>query len=779
MVRSLRRGDGSEDGTRESLIRVAAPASAVIVCALIFEVAYGVSVGDALLYAAYEMCFVVIPGWAAYRALSRRAGGALRQLALGWALGYTLEVFAFMATAAIGARPLFYAYPAIVLVVAALVIRTRSGHHDAEDREESNEGEDYPLPRYFGWALAGACIVAIVYVGLSFFPTTPLPGTRSIAYFIDYPRWISLAADALHHWPITDPSVAGEPLPYHYFVNIHFAAAAQVTGIDLAVIYFRLFILPMVGLLVLLIALAGRVFSGSHVVGLIAVGLALLIGDLRLDPQNTFLAHTPFSGLFFTLLFRSPSFLFGLILFVPLVILIGDLIRERRESANLGTWLLVLLFMAGASDAKVIILPLVVAALVVYGGWRWIIVRKVDRAVWSAALLAASVAGFVWFVQYRGHAGGLPLQPFHAIDSMPAIQLIKGDLLAHVSDFPGRDAALDVGAVVLGILGLLIAPLIGIGWLVREWGWRIPHPQAWLFSVLLSGVVLGLVVVEPGTVNGLYFLFYGLVAGYLLSAHGLVLAWNRRPQISGPWTTFAVLGACFALFVVLLMAIPVSLDPFEGARDDALSYMFRYVMLAVAVVMLYLAGRRWLTPTRWSAAFLCSLAVVAVGALATPFDNLRPAIADLNGDSGSLGKQMSPELFRGLTWVRENTPTDAVVAVNNQWTDEANAVPLQFIYSAFTERRVFLEGWGYSQRTRALGLDTVENPFAERLELNLSAFATADRPALEALATTYGVRYLVVDTANGTPADLEGLNRFGRTVYADPGVVVIELTEFD
>ena len=756
--------------------RAVAPAALVVACALILEVAFGVSVGDTLLYAAYEAVFVVLPGWAAYRALTDRPGGPLRQLAIGWALGYVLEIFAFMATAAVGARPLFYAYPAIVVIVAAIAIRLRGRTAGAgsEDGQEDDAAAE-PAPAYFRWALAGLCVVALVYIGLSYFPTTPLPGTRSVAYFIDYPRWIALAAEALNHWPITDPSVAGEPLPYHYFVNVHFAAAAQVTGIDLAAIYFRLFIFPLAGLLVLLIALAGRSFSGSHAVGLVAVCLALLIGDLRLDPQNTFLAHTPFSGLFFTLLFRSPSFLLGLVFFIPLVVLIGDLVRDRRPFASAGTWVLLLLFMAGASDAKVTILPLMVAALAVFGVWRLLSDRKVETTAWIAAALAAGIAGLVWFVQYRGHASGLPLEPFHAIDSMPAIQLIKGDLLAHVSDFPGRDALLDVGAVVLGIAGLLVAPLVGIGWLLRSWGRAIPVPQVWLFSLLLSGIVLGFLVVEPGSQNGLYFLFYALVAGYLLSAHGLVLAWRRRPEMSGRWRAFWLLGGSFAIVVGLLVAIPVTVDPFEGARGDAFTYMFRYGLLAVALAALYLAGRQWLGPTRWPAAFLCSLAVVAVGALATPFDYLRPALADLSGESGSLGKQMSPGLYSGLDWIRENTPDDAVVAVNNQWTDEANTVPLEFIYSAFTERRVFLEGWGYSQRTRELGLDSAENPFSDRLELNTAAFAKADRRAIETLASTYGVDYLVVDTANGIPADLDGLSRFGETVYENPEVVVIEL----
>jgi hypothetical protein len=130
-----------------------------------------------------------------------------------------------------------------------------------------------------------------------------------------------------------------------------------------------------------------------------------------------------------------------------------------------------------------------------------------------------------------------------------------------------------------------------------------------------------------------------------------------------------------------------------------------------------------------------------------------------------------------LDWIRDETPDDSVVAVNNQWIDPGNQAPLEFIYSAFTERRVFLEGWGYSQRTRELGLTGTAggaNPFQDRLDLNEAAF-DGDAHALETLARDYGVRYLIVDRLNGTPVDLDALRRSARVVYDVPEAVVFEL----
>ena len=60
---------------------------------------------------------------------------------------------------------------------------------------------------------------------------------------------VSIAASALHHWPPAFEGVSGLRLNYHYFVDLHMAAASQVTGIHLPVIFFRLYLIPLIALL--------------------------------------------------------------------------------------------------------------------------------------------------------------------------------------------------------------------------------------------------------------------------------------------------------------------------------------------------------------------------------------------------------------------------------------------------------------------------------------------------------------------------------------------------
>jgi hypothetical protein len=170
-------------------------------------------------------------------------------------------------------------------------------------------------------------------------------------------------------------------------------------------------------------------------------------------------------------------------------------------------------------------------------------------------------------------------------------------------------------------------------------------------------------------------------------------------------------------------------------------------------------------------------AVVAVGTLDTPIDSLYGAV------SGSRltvpGKRLTPELYRALSWIRDETPTGAAIAVNNQWKDSANTVPLAFDYSAFSERRIFLEGWLYSQRYLDEAPENVDvryfRPFPERSSLNRLAFARGDPSALRTMERRYGVRYLLVDDVNGYRVDRRALARLARTVYRAPGVEVLVL----
>jgi hypothetical protein len=760
--------------TADVALRAALPTLIVVAGLLGLEVAYGAAVADAILYAAYELGFVLIPGWVAYRALSSRPGGALRNLAIGWALGYVFETLAFMLTAATDTRDLFFAYPLLVGGAALVALLRRT-----PDRGPRGGPA---LPRGFGLALSIVCLVAATYVALPLF-SEPLPGSEEVRYFQDHPWHLSLAADAKHHWPIQDPNVSGEPLPYHYFVHVHLAAASQVTGLDLPLVYFRLFAVPLVVHFVLLVVVAGQSLARSSWVGLIAACLALFVGQVTLDFTTAWSQFPSFLGVFFTFLITSPSFLYGLVLLTSLIVLIGERITDRSGAGRVGDWLLIALFAIGASNAKVAILPMMLVALALYAGWAWVVWRRIPRTIWLSVAPLLLAGGALYVLEYMGRSSGLGLDLSAGVDffnGMPAVALIKAELADALPSLPAKSIVLSTGAILFGAVGLFGAQLAGLVWIAHRRGRHLDAAQVWLLSLFGAGLLGILTLRSPGTANQMYFLAYGLVPACILSAEGMRIAWSSRPSVSDRAVRLAALAIGFLVLLVGLIVAPVALDFFSGPNASAHTYMFLYGGLLLALALLYLTARRWIGGGRWAAVALLSGALLVIGLLDTPINKLEPSLSNPGAGTQS-GRRITPELYGAMSWIRDNTPSDSVIAVNN---GEA----LEFDYSAFAERRTFFGGWGYSLRSRESGYAAVAKAlilrtaggagadlFPTRLAMNNAVFKRGDPGAAATLADQYRVQYLLADEVNGYPVDEQALSRFGQTVYRAPGVTVFRL----
>jgi hypothetical protein len=736
------------------------------------EAMFDVSVRDAVVYLAYELGFIVLPGWLALRALRQRPDGPLGQLALGWGLGYVLEIVAFLLTAATGTRPLLAVYPVLVIVPAALVVRSRG-------EALRSPGRDRRPSSLFGWAVAACCVAVTVYIAIAYFVALPLPGSEGVAYQQDFPWHLSLAADAKHHWPIQDPNVAGEPLPYHYFVHLHLAAASRITGLGLPVVYLRLFILPLVVLAAVQLVVAGRSLTGSRWAGVVGAILALLVGQLTLDVTGSPLL--PFRGTQFAFLYTSPSFLFGLIMLLPLLVLVGERLSGVGGRGTLGDWLLIALFAVGASDAKVAILPLLLVALAIFGAVTWVRERRLPvAALWCAAVLAA-VEVMVYAMLYKGHPSGfvVDLQAGRKFfEQMPAVVAVKGQLADALGGFPGRETLLTIGAMLFGAFGLFAPQLVGIAWVLRRQGMNLRRGQLWALCILLAGLLVLLFLRSPGTGNQLYFLGYGVIAGCLVSGEGLRLAGISWPSLAGRSRRLAACAISGLLVLVAVLVAPGRLPLFRGPRD-AHTVALQYGAYVVMLGALYVVARRLLHPSRWAAGALVSAALLVAGIADIPVTTLRPGL-DHPPRAVTSGKRMTPELYHALRWISASTPADALIAVNNRDA-------LQFAYPAFAERRVFFGGWGYSEKVRAAGYPGLAGAFTlggagtagaslfgDRLALNDSAFRRADSHALVELEAR-GVRYLLIDEVNGYPTDESGLRDSGNVVFSARGVLVIEL----
>ena len=238
--------------------------------------------------------------------------------------------------------------------------------------------------------------------------------------------------------------------------------------------------------------------------------------------------------------------------------------------------------MIGASDAKVTILPLLIAALGTYAAWTLLVSRRVPVAVWAAAGSPSPCRERSGRSSTAGTPACSSFDPFGDVNLMPAVQLVKGDLATNLAGFPGKDVALDAFGVVFGVVGLLAAPLVGIAWVLRYSG--LPHPT-------LAGLAPGAVRYRDGplvrlrrarlarmactsssTASSAVICFRPRGSGRPGSA---ARRFHRGAWLRGRCARRCLRGGCRRADRAALRRS----DLFTGPRANALTYLFRYAGL--------------------------------------------------------------------------------------------------------------------------------------------------------------------------------------------------------
>jgi hypothetical protein len=764
--RPPRRGAGRGDRRGHGVLAIAA--GAVAIGALILWLIGGVGLGDLARYLGYEAAFVVGPGWLVLRAISPGVRGRAWQLALGWPIGLTLEILAFSLTAALGIRDAFFAYPLIVAIPAVFAIRRR--------RRPAEPRPDAALTRWSRWAIVGLCLLAFAYIGIAYFTITPLPGSApGVIYNGDITFYISVAASALHHWPPDDYRVAGEPFTYHYFSAVHMAAISQVTGINLPLVVFRLYLLPLIALLVLEVSLLGRAVTGRAWAGPLTAALFLLVREIDLIVHEVW----PFGGFGMIDLWVSPSQLLGMALFVPALLVLGCLL-DPRLAARASPWLpaeprqlwpLLALFLIGATGAKSVILPMFVGGLVLYLLWLRLRDRRFDRNGLVALALCGIVFAGSYLLLYRGGSMGLHLNPPATIKQMAPL------LRLHAA-WPGgvlADAGFWVLAVLVGTVMFFGAPLLGVAWILRR-----PRPN------LEGAAVLSLSLLAAGAgaffflydefIEQTYFTQFGLIAVLPFAAMGLMRFADGLRSSGVGWRSVAAFVLIW-LVGVWLLAIRADRLYVHGhpLRGDLLAY----VPVALAIGALALGALRFTGRLRALLAGYAVLAVLLTAALDNPLDTIPFAVRQWKAGGHQYTTSpggLRPREYEGMEWIRDHVPEDAILAVSNDRTRQTRYWgPGDNDYPAFTEHPTFREGWVYTSRANQIGQRKIGkiDPFPERRALEQAVYKAADPEALRVMEQRYGVSYLVISKKDG--AVNPRVYRFGRLIYSNGALDVIEL----
>ncbi len=467
--------------------------------------ATGVRGSEIARYVGYLLVFIALPGMLVHRAVSGRRE-LFADVCVGVPLGFALQIAGYVAMASLG-WPGFglFASPCAGLAAGVIVWRRRDSPRGA---------------RVFTPSTAEVICIALLFIGsiamlaLRHFPDHPLPrdiGAAGAKYYHDMPWHLANIVELTHAWPFTNPRLAGEPLRYHIGAYVFTAGTARVTGIDTATLLLRLDPALLTLLTCIQLVWLGCVAGGRVRTGIVVLFLVMFAGDASSLARAT---SPLFLNNFVPHLYRSPTFLMALVLFIPLIGLGSGLIAGTPGRREWTTWLL---FLPACDLAKLTTLPVLAAGTCGYAVLQ--LVR--DRALARRPLLmtAAAVSGFVLVGLIALPASSASVMVWRPLGSVYVSQAWK-----QLRDWGGAPVIAMVVLVVAGHAPLLLTGTVAFFATCRT----LAPAHVWLLMLAAAGATVSLLFVGPGN-SQMYFWFFGYVAASVVAAIGVValIEWPR------------------------------------------------------------------------------------------------------------------------------------------------------------------------------------------------------------------------------------------------------------
>ncbi|MDP3069225.1 MAG: hypothetical protein Q8N18_03005 [Opitutaceae bacterium] len=677
-----------------------ATALVLAVTGLIVARACSYQVGTLAGYASYLACYVVLPGVVGLYFVNKGPLSISLAIALGVPTGFAIEILSYIACSALGLKSV---YPWIPLGWAGLAVAAWKVHGHWPVRARITAHHAGPA-----LGLAVALLATALMAASQMFAESPLAGglpTRAI--FHDWVYLVSRASVIKNNWPLDDPSLAGTPLQYHYFMMVHAAAASTTVGVEIAEVLLRLIAVPMGAVLVTQAYVLGRAVARSPWGGVLAALLLIMASEVSFAPSY---GEPMFLGLFVRWLFVSPTFFFGMIFCGALLIAVARCARLARFDPGHAAWLVLL--GAAATGAKGTVVPVVLAALGLWAAWRW---RRERRLPWRLVAFAAglSLAFAIVYLPAMSawRSGDAAWRPFHIFEVTSFwkehLPIWQRELATWIPAVAAKPIATLACAIVV-FVGTCGVRLLAIPYLIagdRRGG--DPQLASWLGAFFVASAGMGLLM-ELNSHGELYlFLMIRLPMAVLAAA--FVVKLGRRavewwPALRHPAAGVTRLAAGRTLLL--------------GAGGIA-------ALLAVLGVQTSLWGQRNYTGFReW---------------LKTPTD-LKP--------DGTMR-----DLREAMLWVREHTEPNAVLVANaftpeNMKKDHWGALDrtlmgVHFYYSALSERRLWFEGPNYH-------LDTTRH----RIRANMASNFFYRGRELSPTTVSDGPSYILRDRSLGDGAQV-------------------------
>ncbi len=720
----------------------------------------GVAAGDLGRYGLYLAGAVALPGIFTWRLLLSRFHTDedppptwLEDLSLGTIFGFGVQLPGYLLGVWIGVPLLFLVLPAIVLGISLATPFGRRVWALPAGRVDIRAA----------WALGVVILYGVGWLARNQFVLRPLSLPPHLAPNVDETFHQALIADLMHRFPPQIPFLLDTPLDYHWFVHAQLAASSWATRIQSDVMLREILPATLLALTVVGLAAVALRLSGRPLAAVVAPAL-LVTGGLYLTGP-----HYPawvFNESYLSLRFiSSPSQAYGFMVALPAILLILEVLRPDRKASRL-TWFALALTLFALAGAKATFIPLFLCGALAVGLLRLIVERTFDRAVSGLLLLLVVVAAFAQVVLFGGNSGALALEPFMTVESAVGIQRIEDTPAAHVA----MAASLLIGWLLYGV---------GVLGLSRERRWRDPR-AIWMLASIPPGIVVALLFFRSGYSQ----LWFQRSTAELVV---LISAWGLAGLLPNPLTTRAALRLSAVAATVGLLSFAIS-SYLEAGKRDLTVATFPELVYTVTVPVLIFAvyGLFHLLRSNGVRVPVPSLAVVVVCVLGLGSTHVYAFAYD------TITQRTRPErVYRPLfapggaaaaTWLARHSSPDDVVATNAHCRyPELPCDNRHFWISAYTERRIVVEGWGYTPATNVSAVPGLASaylpmPFPERLAINDAAFQTPSAATIRRLVSGYGVSWLFV--SKDYPVDLAGLSGLTDIVdrrFDNPNYAVFEV----
>jgi hypothetical protein len=451
------------------------------------------------------------------------------------------------------------------------------------------------------------------------------------------------------------------------------------------------------------------------------------------------------------IMWGSPNQTFGALLFAPVVLLSLELFRSARSDRI--RWLLLGIFLVAITGAKAVFLPLFCAGLMAVIVVEIAKRRRIPRAALAIQMMTGICLIISYLVLFGQMKRGMVFAPL-AHMRVAWIQLANIEPTAF-GVFPDPALVTLLGLVMVYLLCWALA-WSGIAGLASRPGLFSRPDVILMLGIGAAGLGAALMFGHPGH-SQLHFLMGALPYLAIVAIYGLLVILARANLSRGITAFAACVGAGAAFLLPVLFAVRVPLRPGTSDTDLFMPYVI-FAIVAVLVIAYLAVSMGWVRAG--------AVAIVTFMAMSLPIDvHERLAVIGETVRDGTLRLPNPPEdtqampsdALTALRWLRENSRPGELIATNAHcdWRLEAPCNHVRFWVSAFAERRVLLEGWGYTTK----GLQNwqpgrnIDHQFwdSRRFEANRQAFEAPSWATVRRLQEHYGVTWLFVDERRMSP----------------------------